>query len=143
MQTWRSAKRLQYRCFPVNTAKFLRTLLLQNSSTFCIMMKFSTKDFVNFFLTDWRHMGRKYTTEISSIINFFISPSGLKRLHGKISSRQSGIPAVQKRDPVLPRWNALHVIAGCNLWRAYNIAGILAKWDRISSWLTGIMWSPP
>ena len=26
----------------------------------------------------------------------------LKRLHGKISSQQNGIPALQKRDPGLP-----------------------------------------
>ena len=38
----------------------------------------------------------------------------LKQLQGKISSRQSVISAVQKRDPVLPGWNFLHVIAWCN-----------------------------
>ena len=56
-------------------------------------------------------------------INFFI----LKRLHGKISSRQ-----YQKRDPALPRWNFIHVIARYNLWRIYSIVGIPTKQDRIS-----------
>ena len=56
---------------------------------------------------------------------------GLKRLHG--------IPAVHKRDPALPRWNLLHVIARYNLWRIFNTSGISAKRDRISSQSTGIM----
>ena len=50
----------------------------------------------------------------------------------KCLSRQSGIPAVQKRDPVLPGRNFLHVIARYNLWRIYNTAGIPAKRDRNS-----------
>ena len=64
---------------------------------------------------------------------------GLKRLHGKILSWQSGILAVQKRDPALPGWNLFHVIARFNLWRIYSSAGIPAKHDRISSRPTGIM----
>ena len=72
LQTWRSAKRLQYKCFPVNIAKFLRAPLLQN--TCCIIMKFYKDICSLFFLTDWRHMGRKDTIEIFSVINFFISP---------------------------------------------------------------------
>ena len=42
LQTWRPAKRVQHRCFPVNIAKFLRTHFLQNTfgGCFCKMMKF-------------------------------------------------------------------------------------------------------
>ena len=42
LQTGRPAKRHQYRCFPVNIAKFLRTPFLQNYSggCFCKMRKF-------------------------------------------------------------------------------------------------------
>ena len=48
LQTWRPAKRLRHRCFPVNIAKFLKTPFLQNifGSCFCKMMKLT---FVNFF----------------------------------------------------------------------------------------------
>ena len=68
LQTWRLAKRLQNKCFPVNIAKFLRTPFLQNTSGGCFykMMKFY-KDMSTFFLTGWRHMSRKNTMEISSI----------------------------------------------------------------------------
>ena len=93
-----------------------------------------------FFLTDWRHMSCKNTIEISLIywnvllwyflINFLSRLGGLERLHGKTPSWQRGIPAVQKRDPVLRGWNVLHVIAGCNLWRVYNTTGIPTKRDR-------------
>ena len=71
-------------------------------------------------------------------LTFSSGLGGLKRLHGKISS-----PAVRKRNPVLLAWNYLHVIAGCNLWRVYNTAVILAKRGRISSRSTRIMQSPP
>ena len=63
-----------------------------------------------------------------------------KQLNGKILSRQSGIPALQKRDSALPGWNFLHVIARYNLWRIYDTAGIPAKtgqnctpanWDQV------------
>ena len=42
LQTWRPAKRLQHRCFPVNIANILRTTLLQSTSggCFCKVMKF-------------------------------------------------------------------------------------------------------
>ena len=46
LQTGRSAKRLQHRCFPVNIAQFLRIPFLQNilqntsGGCFCKMMKF-------------------------------------------------------------------------------------------------------
>ena len=48
LQTWRPAKRLRHRCFPVNIAKFLKTPFLQNifGSCFCKMMRLT---FVNFF----------------------------------------------------------------------------------------------
>ena len=45
------------------------------------------------------------STDIFKLMCYLIfSPrlGGLKRLYGKISSQQSGIPAVQKRDPALP-----------------------------------------
>ena len=85
----------------------------------------SIKTFVYFFLRDWHHMRRKNTIEITTIywnvlmkffrvicqLTFSTHLGRLKRLHGKISSRQSGILAVQKRDPPLPRWNILRVIA--------------------------------
>ena len=97
---------------------------------FCKVMKFY-KVSLTFFLTDWRHMSRKnYAIEISSIywnvllwilLNFLSRPGGLMRWHGKISSWQSGIPALQKRDPVVPGWNVTHVIAECNLWRVYKV----------------------
>ena len=42
---------------------------------------------------------------------FFSFPLGeLKQLYGNISSRQSGIMTVKKRDHALPEWNLLHVI---------------------------------
>ena len=77
------------------------------------------------------------------LINFFIPLKRAEQLHEKISSRQSNTAAVQKRDPVLPGWIVLHVIAGSNLWKVYNTAGIPAKRDKISYQLTGIMLSPP
>ena len=42
LQTWRPAKRLQHRRFPVNIAKFLRTPFLQSTSGGCVckMIKF-------------------------------------------------------------------------------------------------------
>ena len=43
--------------------------------------------------------------QIDVLINFSSRLGGLKRLHGKISSRQSGIAAVQKRDSALLGWN--------------------------------------
>ena len=51
------------------------------------------------------------------------------------------VPAVQKRDPVLPGRNFSHVklFTGYNLERVYNTAGIPAKRDRVSSRPTGIM----
>ena len=72
----------------------------------------STKIFVNFFshrLTSFEL--QKHNRNIFDLLKgtsmdifeltFLSRLGGLKRLHGKISSRQSGIPAVQKRDPVL------------------------------------------
>ena len=59
--------------------------------------------------------------------NFFIP------LHAKISSQQSGISVEQKRNPALSGWNFSHVIAGYNLWRFYNTAGILAKLSRMAT----------
>lgn len=53
--------------------------------------------------------------------NFFIP------LHGKISSQESGIPILQKRDPTMPGESFLHVNAGYNLWIVYNTVGIPAK----------------
>ena len=52
----------------VNIAKSLRTPSLQNTfgGCFYIIIKFY-KTFVNFFLTDWRHILRKNTIEIYSI----------------------------------------------------------------------------
>ena len=70
---------------------------------------------------------------------FFIRLSKLKRLHGKLSPRQSGIPAVQKKDLVLPEWSFSHVIPGYNLCRVSNIAGITAKLNIISYRPTRIM----
>ena len=72
------------------------------------------------------------------LINFSIPP----RRSEVVTWENFVIPAVQKRDPVLPGWNVLHVIAGCILWRVYNTAGITAKRDRISSQLARIMKSP-
>ena len=60
------------------------------------------------------------------LINFFI----LRRRTKAITWDNF---VLAKRDPVLPGWNVLHVIAGCNLWRVYNTAGILTKRDKISS----------
>ena len=76
------------------------------------------------------------------LINFFIPLKRAEQLHEKISSRQSNTAAVRKRDPVLPGWIVLHVIAGSNLWKVYNTARIPAKRDRVSYQLTGIMLSP-
>ena len=62
----RSAYRPQHRCFPVNIAKFL---LFCRAPPVAASVKWwnSTKTFVIFFLTDWRHMRYKCTVEISSI----------------------------------------------------------------------------
>ena len=49
---------------------------------------------------------------------------GLLRLHRKISSGQSGIPVVQKRDPALPVWNFLYIFAECNLCRVFGVCSI-------------------
>ena len=78
------------------------------------------RTFASFFLTDWHHIRRENTIEISSIhwnvllwifsnycVNYFFSSSSsrIERLHGKISSGQSGILAVQKRDLTFLRQN--------------------------------------
>ena len=49
---------------------------------------------------------------------------GLLRLHRKISSGQSGIPVVKKRDPALPVWNFLYIFAECNLCRVFGVFSI-------------------
>ena len=61
---------------------------------------------------------------------FFIPPWKMRRLHGKISSGRSGIPAVQMRNPASPGQNFSHVIAGYNLWRICNTAAIPTKRDN-------------
>ena len=86
LQTWRSAKRLQHRCFPVNIAKFLRTPPVAAS----VKWWNSTKMFVNFFSHRLTSRSRKNTIEKYSIYWNVL-----------LSSRQSGIPV----------WNVLHVIA--------------------------------
>ena len=65
-------------------------------------------------------------------LNFPLRLGGLKRLYGKIWSGQSGILAVQKRDPALRGWNFSHIIIVYDLWRIYNTAGIPTKQDKIS-----------
>ena len=64
--------------------------------------------------------------------------SELKRLHGKISSRQ-----YKRRIPALPGWKFLYVITRYNLRRICNTARIPAERDIISSRPNGIMQSPP
>ena len=145
LQTWRPAKRLQHRCFPVRIAKFLRTPFLQSTSG-------GLQRYLTFFLTDWRHMNRKNTVEISSIywnvllfiflINFFIPPRPVEAVIWENFVPAKRDPGCAKEGSVLPGWSVLHEIAGCNLWRVYNTAGIPAKRDRISSRLTRIIWSP-
>ena len=61
---------------------------------------------------------------------FFIPPWKMRRLHGKISSGRSGIPAVQMRNPASPGWNFSRVIAGYNLWRICNTGAIPTKRDN-------------
>ena len=64
---------------------------------------------------------------------FFIPFRRVEAISWENFVRQSGIPAVQKRDRTLPGWNISHGIAGHNLWRIYNMAGIPTKQDRNSS----------
>ena len=64
---------------------------------------------------------------IDVLINFFIP---LRR--AEAITWENFVPVVQKRDPALPGWNILHVIARCNWWRIYNTTGIPVKRDRIS-----------
>ena len=59
------------------------------------------------------------------LINFFI----LLRWAEAITW-QKYVQAVQKRGPILPGRNCLHVIARYNLLRIYNTAS--RKWDRTS-----------
>ena len=66
-------------------------------------------DLYAFSICIWKHL----------LINLFVS----LRRDKAISSRQSRIPAVQKRDPALQEWNLSHVIAEYNLWRVYNNSG--------------------
>ena len=116
----------------------------------------STKTFANFAHRRC-HMRRKNSTEIFSIywnvllwiflINSFRRAEAIYMGKFRSGNTKQGfglawenfVPAVQKRDSVLAGWNLLQVIAGCNLWRVYNTAGIPAKRDRISSRSTGIM----
>ena len=143
---------------PRKTGQVSTWYLFTKTDRFPLILKSSQNDeilwrhFAYFLLPDWHNMRGKKTIEISTIywnvplwlfqtdVLTFSSPSGgLKRLHVKISSWQSGIPAVQKGDPALPGWNFLHEIARYNLWRSYNTTGIRARWDRISSRPTRIM----
>lgn len=63
----------------------------------------------------------------------------LMRLHGKILSRQSGISAVQKKDPASTGRNCSHVIVRYDLWRVCSSAGISTKRNKISSQPSVIM----
>ena len=57
------------------------------------------------------------------VINYFFIP--LRQT--ETIAQENFVPAVQKRDPALPRWNFSHVIEGYNLWRVYSTIGILAN----------------
>ena len=78
-----------------------------------------------------------------SVLNYCFTPLRQAELIAWDSSKQSGIPAVQKRDPALPGWNFPHVITGHNLWRVCNTAVYPGKRDKISSRPSGIIQPPP
>ena len=128
MQTWRTAKTNVLR-------KYLITSFLQNTSSDCLckMMKFYEDICYLFVLTDLGHVPRSiemyfyryFPTDM--LVNFFIPFRRVEAITWEILSQQSGIPAVQKRDPILPGWNFLHEIVGYNLWRIYNTARILVE----------------
>ena len=76
--------------------------------------------FCSWYLFRFIYIFFKFSFESMCLITFSFRFGGLKQLHGKISSQQSGIPAVKKRDTVLLRWNFSHVMAEYSLWRVGN-----------------------
>ena len=122
--------------------KKLRTHFLQNTSDgcFCKMRKFYL---VHFFLkidaiwvvkTQWKLKCTSYRYfQTNVLINFFIPLKRAEAITWENFVPAKLDPRCKKKDPTLPGWNVLHVIARYNLWRIYNTPKILAKRDRISS----------
>ena len=67
------------------------------------------------------------------LIKFFIPLSRVEAITFESFVPAKRDPGSVKEGPVLPGWNFLHVIAKCNLWRVYNLAGIPSNRDMQSS----------
>ena len=99
LKACRHPKRLQHRCFPVNIAKCLRIFSHRLTS-----------------YASQKHNRNIFNLLKCTSMDIFRLMRSLNS-SGKISSWLSGIPEVQKTEPVLPGWTFLHVITGFNLWR--------------------------
>ena len=77
------------------------------------------------------------------LINFFIPPRRAEAITWENFVPAKGDPGCTREGSRLAGMKRFACkIAGCNLGRVYNTAGIPAKEDRISSRLTGILQSP-